>query len=269
MEIPMNRLKYPLALVILIASVHPIIAQQRIIDGVRISQIFRPIAEVTDKVMIEMFLSDYFIAEDAANVTKIELLDVTSNGWGPDDIMIVYPSLTVYTIEQPSPRIQSMMSQWFFDDKQVDAVNQEADNFYPFDEIPEEQNNLPLDRQIEVAQNAILSDLIGTLSRNYHTMPISMRFERDIDGFTFQIWDYDPYAFSFNSRPRGENDTIPIFDLMYIHVIDSTIKADTVMYDILYIDTRIEEIHYIPEVLSTGNASTRRQVRFSDARKED
>lgn len=256
-------------ILLLLGICYDAIGQQRVIDGVHISQIFRPIAEVTDKTLIEMFLSDYFIAEDAAGVTKIELLDVTSNGWGPDDIMIVYPSLAVYTIEQPSPRIQSMMSEWFFDDKQIDAVNQDPDNFYPFDEIPEEQKDWPIERQISVAQNSILSDLLGSLSRNYHMMPISMRFERDGEGFTFQMWDYDPTAFNFNRRPRGENDTIPLFDLLYVHVVDSTIKADTVLYDVIYIDTRIEEIHYIPEPASTSNSSNLRQSRVMDPRKDD
>jgi hypothetical protein len=242
--------------------------QQRFINGVHISQVFRPIAEVTDKTMIEMFLLDYFIAEDAVNVTKIELIDVTSNGWGPDDIMIVYPSLSVYTIEQPSPRIQNMMSQWFFDDKQIDAVNQDADNFYPFDEIPEQQKDWPTDRQISIAQNAILSDLLGSLSRNYKTMPIRMRFERDADGFTFQIWDYDQTAFNFNRRPRGENDTIPLFDLLYIHIMDSIVKADTVLYDILYLETRVEETHYIPNPPPQGNSTTSRST-ASDMPKKD
>jgi hypothetical protein len=103
------------------------------------------------------------------------------------------------------------------------------------------------------AQRAIIADVMRTLTRNYRDIPVSFRFERDYEGFTFQMWDFSEYALSYAPRPKPLPDSVAVHDLLYVLRSDSTVVADTAYYDIFYVITTIEDIHYIPESPEVDN----------------
>ena len=221
---------------------------QNINQNVNVTQVFRPTAEIVDSQLIEQFLEGLILAEDPSEVEKIEILDITNNGFGPDDMVVIHPSLNIHPIDQPDPSLTEIMRSWSFEEQQRDGINELSADYY----YPEEADTLDLslmtsDQMIELAQNSILSDLLRSLNRNYESMPISLRFERDEEGFTFQLWDYQENAFSFKPRPPAVPDSIGVYDMMYVLYSDSTIIADTTYYDLMYINKTVENTIYLPE----------------------
>lgn len=218
---------------------------QNLTQEPEVNQIFRPIAEITDPNSIEMLLFEFIVTEEADDVERIEIIDITNNGFGPDDVMVVYPSTNVYTLDQPGSEVAEIMRNWSFEEQRRDGLNLSPDYFYP-----EEADSVDISEleasEMEIVQNAMIADVLETLNRNYRDMPISLRLERDEEGFTFQMWNYNRDAFSFSPRPPATPDSIAIHDLMYVHYSDSTIVADTTLYDLIYINHTIEDIVYIP-----------------------
>ena len=211
-----------------------------------VSQIFRNIAEITDRASIEWILDDFLIAEDPDLVERIEIIDVSNIGFGRDDIVVVYPSLNVYIVEQPSRELSEIMRSWGIQEQRRDASNElSPDYFYPdfADTLNQEEMSA---RQVELVQSSIISDLLESVNRNYRDKPISLRFERDQEGFTFQIWNYDRDSFAFQPRPPAAPDSIGVYDFMYMVAADTIIIADTVMYDLMYINKSVQEIIEIP-----------------------
>ncbi len=211
----------------------------------QVSQIFRNIAEITDSASIEWILDDFLIAEDPSQVERIEIIDVSNIGFGRDDIVVVYPSLNVYIVEQPSAELTEIMRSWGIQEQRRDASNELQPNyFYPAfaDTLSEEEIQ---ERQIELVQGSILADLLESVNRNYTDMPLSLRFERDNEGFTFQLWNYDRDAFAYRPRPAAP-DTVGIYDFMYVVAADTIVIADTVMYDLMFINRAVQEIIELP-----------------------
>lgn len=233
---------------LLLSVVSSPVNSQNLSENPEVSQIFRPIAEVTDLESIEVLIEDFFLAVDPAEVEKIEIIDVTNNGFGPDDIMVIHPMMDVYVLDQPSPAVAEIMRGWNFEEQQRDATNELSSDYFYLEGADTLDLNLISDQQMmELVQNSIISDLLATLERNYNAMPISLRLERDQLGFTFQMWNYEREAFSYTPRPPATPDSIGVHDMMFVLYSDSTIVADTTYYDIMYINKTVEETIYLPD----------------------
>lgn len=211
-----------------------------------ISQIHRNIAEISDTDHIQTILDDFLIPADAEEIDRIEIIDVSDIGFGDNDILVIYPSLDVHMIDQPSPDLAETMRQWNLDEQRMDAdIGLDADYFYPghADTLPRVEVQ---ETEIELVQNSIVADLLESIDRNYQDPNLSLRFERDEEGFTFQIWNYEEDAFAFNPRPPATPDTILVNDFLYMMYSDSTVAADTTLHDIMYINKTVEETIYMP-----------------------
>ena len=231
-------------IICLMVPVH-LVDAQNLTGEPEVTQIFRPIAEIVDPASIETLLFEFLLAEDADEVERIEIIDITNNGFGPDDVLVVYPSTNVYTLDQPGPDVAEIMRGWSFEEQRRDGVNLSPDYFYPAyaDTLPPDQIE---ETQIELVQNALIADIKESLNRNYDAMPFSLRLERDNEGFTFQMWNYNRDAFSYTPRPPGTPDSVAVNDLMYVMYSDSTVVADTTYYDLIFLNQTIEDIVYLP-----------------------
>jgi hypothetical protein len=180
-----------------------------------ITGIFRNVAEISDSLFIEQILNDFLIPESVSEIERIEIIDVSNIGFGSNDILVIYPSRNVYMLDRPSSEsLLREMQSWRLNDKRRDAENQlDAAYFYPGDKdsalasLNQVYGNDP-DRNLEadLVSNALISDILTSLDRNYRGTPISLRFERDTEGFTFQLWDYEEEALAYAERP--EPDTV-------------------------------------------------------------
>ena len=212
-----------------------------------VSQIFRNIAELSDPASIQTIFEDFFITENIEEVDRIEIIDVSDIGFGSNDIMVVYPSRNVYMLDQPSPQLAEVMRSWSIREQRRDAENTlTADYFYPAHADTLERWEVE-ESEIVLVQNALISDILESLNRNYVDMPISLRFERGEleEGFTFQMWNYNEDAFSFSPRP-ARADSISVNDFLYVIYSDSTVVADTTLYDVIFINKSVQETIYLP-----------------------
>jgi len=204
--------------------------------GDRIGQMSRPFAEIVDPELIEFLIDQYLIPED--EVTKIEIIDVTNNGFGPDDILVTYPSMNAYVVHAP-PNALEIMRDWSIETEyRIDSDNLSAEIFDPRE--PQEVFTG------DPAQRAIIGDILRALDRSYRDIPIRFRFERNHEGFTFQMWDYKESALLYSARPKPIPDSVAVNDLLYVIRTDSTVIADTAYYDIFYVIKTVEDIQYIP-----------------------
>ena len=108
------------ACVIAVTLAVPICAQQ-------IDQLTRPVASVEDEALIASFLEELFIpASD--DIRRIDVVDLTGNGWGPDDVLILYPSLETYFTHGDVPRaLQRVMKTWeLAEDYRLDATIEDS-----------------------------------------------------------------------------------------------------------------------------------------------
>ena len=237
-------------------------------QGTQVSQSILPTARVTNQQDIQKLLDLLFIFEE--EVTRMDIIDVTSNGFGPDDIVVTYPSQqTHYLGADVDGEAQSMMDEWAFE---AEFRRDAASSVSPQQFDPALNPNLGADEQAEMA---ILSDILYALDRNYNDEPVRMLFERDNGAFTFQMWDFKPPQMQHVEKPAGPPDTLTTFDLLYVLASDSLIEADTAYYDILYLQRTVQDSVFIPvrqdedissnrEFLSPGDA-LRRQRRQVDS----
>jgi|GEM_PF-800101 len=238
-------------------------------QSAQVSQSVLPTARITNQDDILKLLDLLFIFEE--EVTRMDIIDVTSNGFGPDDIVVTYPSQqTHYLGADVDGEAQAMMDEWAFEAEfRRDASSQ----------VTPEQFDPALNPSIadgEQAEMAILSEILYSLERNYKDEPVRMLFERDNGAFTFQMWDFKPPQMQHVAKPSGPPDTLTTFDLLYVLASDSLIEADTAYYDILYLQRTVRDSVFIPvdednelssgrEFLSPGDALRRQRRLGPDA----
>lgn len=194
------------------------ITQTDEVSNAKITGIFRNVANVSDPAFIDLILNDFLIPESVADIERIEIIDVSNIGFGSNDILVIYPSRNVYMLDRPSSDdLLLQMQSWRLKDKRRDADNRlRADYFYPgnkdsaLQKMKDLNGNDP-DRNAEedLVLNALISDLLSSLDRNYSEIPVSFRFERDQEGFTFQMWDFLEEALVYNERPDPDTVFIP------------------------------------------------------------
>ena len=82
--------------------------------GQTFDQITRPVAHINDPALVALFVDELLIP--AEDISGMDVIDVTGNGYGVDDIVYIYPSLDVYYIGgSVSPVIADIMGEWGLD----------------------------------------------------------------------------------------------------------------------------------------------------------
>lgn len=175
-------------------------AEAQATTSVGYSQVTRPVVQIIDPVLIRFLLFELFI-EPLRPPTRLQVIDVTLNGYGPDDLIIVFPSMEAYQVPEILPdSVQRLMGTWA-----------------PAVEFRLDAGNLPSNALLALitseadtgkrAENAILFDVVQAVERNYRDLPVGLLFERDSVGFTFQLWDYNRPAMTYRPRPAVISDS--------------------------------------------------------------
>ena len=121
------------------------------------------------------------------------MVDLTANGYGPDDIIILYPSLETYLVGADVPRdLQDIMKTWEL----------EAD--YRLDATLEESRRVASDaHRRHDARAALSADVLAAVGRYYDGAAIEMRLTRAEDGLRLDMWNYDPAAMRYRAPTPG------------------------------------------------------------------
>jgi len=195
-----------------------------------------PIVSVEDRQLIDFFMFEFFIPETL--VTRMDIIDATGNGFGEDDLVKTYPSEAIY-FPVPSDSAQQIMNSWKFK-ANFQIVTQ--------DRPPEEFENIATNR----AENGILGSILRGVNRNYQGKNISIRFERDTNGVTFEMWNFDRQALKYVPPPPPVPDSVLTYDLVHVIRSDTLIKADTTMYDLIYIYKMVSDTLILGEGIKVG-----------------
>ncbi len=206
------------------------------------SQVTRPVVQLKDPTVIN-FMLDALIILTEDETTLLEVIDITSNGFGPDDVVVVHPSMETHKLPPVLPAdVQDLMNSWQLEaNTQYDGANEPAANYNP-------ENDQDLISSGEKAERAILYELLLSLERNYLSEPVSILFERDKRGFTFQMWDFENRALRYTPPPPAQPDTVNAYDMLYVVRNDSLIISDTTLFDVFFVSKKVEETIWMPEI---------------------
>jgi len=178
-----------------------------------------PVVTIADSELIDFFMFEFFIADTL--VTRMDIIDATGNGFGEDDLVKTFPSEQIY-FPVPSDSAQAIMNSWQFKANfQIVTDNRQPEDF---ESLPTEQ-----------AENGIFASILRGLNRNYDDQPMNIWFQRDSGGVTFEMWGFNKTLLSYTPAPPPMPDSVTTYDLIHITRSDTLIKADTTMYDLVYI----------------------------------
>ena len=189
-------------------------------NKVEVNQISVPKVSLSDSELISFFMDEFFIPETL--VTKMDIIDVSLNGFGENDIVKLYPSDNVYFLQFISDAAQKRMNQWEFKANFQITVQNEDVSF-----AEDYESNKP-------AYN-IFGAILKGLNQNYQDLPIKIRFERDSSTVLFELWGHTENALKVipKEEPR-------VKDVLLEQI---AVKSDTTLYDCIFVyKTRVDTV---------------------------
>ena len=164
----------------------PALAQQ-------FDQFLRPVVTLTDPAMIDQTLAELLILPPDS-VTALRMIDLTGNGFGPDDIVLLLPGEEVYTVESFVPaRLQQAMQQW----------RSEAD--YTQEAARGESEAILLDAiDDQDPAAAIFGACTTAIDTHYGGDDLDLLLSRDAGTIRLEMWNYDPLKLAYT--PPDEED---------------------------------------------------------------
>ncbi len=197
-------------------------------NKITVDKISVPVVTITDKELIDFFMFEFFVAETL--VTRLDIIDATGNGFGEDDLVKTYPSEAIY-FPVPSDSAQKIMNSWQFKANfQIVTEHRSPEDF---------END-----STQSAPNGIFAGILRGVNRNYKDQPMKILFERDEKGVTFEMWGYNPTALNYTPPPPPVPDSVVTYDLLRVFRADTLMKADTKLYDLIYVYKTVSDTVY-------------------------
>ncbi len=162
------------------------------VQGQTFDQLTRPVATLARPAQIDTFLSELLIPPPDT-ISHLEVVDLTGNGYGPDDMVILYPSQTTYAISDAVPRIlQDIMKTW------------ELGADYRLDATLEESHSVEAEaHRRQDPRGAISGAVVSAIAEYYDGDGIDMRLSQGQDGLRLEMWNYDPDAMRYRPKPAA------------------------------------------------------------------
>ena len=157
------------------------------------NQMTRPMVTLTDHAVIGRILSDLLILVPDTLIS-LDMVDVTANGYGPDDLLILNPTGQVHHLSEYVPvSLQSLIAEWEF----------EADYRYEalLSETPEA---LLAAHSGGDAPDAIAGTCVDAISKHYTGGDMNLLISQDHETVRLEMWGYDPQALQYG----GAGETI-------------------------------------------------------------
>ncbi len=169
----------PLLAILLLLGIPPSRAQS-------FDQLTRPMVTLTDPAVIEQILNDLLIIMPDTLVS-MNMVDVTANGYGPDDLLILNPTGNVHHLNEYVPvSLQVLISEWKF----------EADYRYEalLSETPEA---LLAAHTNETAPDAIAGMCVNAIAQHYTGGDMNLLISQDTETVRLEMWGYNPQALRY------------------------------------------------------------------------
>ena len=144
-------------------------------------QLTRPMVTLTDQAVIERVLADLLILMPDTLVS-MNMVDVTANGYGVDDLLILNPTGTVHHLSGYIPvSLQSLIAEWKFE---VD---------YRYDAFLTDTPQTLLDaHSAQDASNAIAGACVDAISRHYTGGNMKLLLSQDPKTVRVEMWGFNP-----------------------------------------------------------------------------
>ena len=121
---------------------------------------------ITDSILVKYLLDQFFIFPEK-EVTRIDIYDVTNNGFGEKDIAETYPDRSIYFLEFVNEEAQQVMRKWKMPEN-YESIGENLDpNFYEADGL---------------AQSGVLASILRGVKRNVKRSPVTIWFRQDSTG---------------------------------------------------------------------------------------
>ena len=155
-------------------------------------QLTRPMVTLTDPEVIEEILNDLLIIVPDTLVS-MNMVDVTANGYGPDDLLVLNPTGNVHHLDEYVPvRLQALIAEWKF----------EAD--YRYEALLTETTDALLEAHTtETASDAIAGMCVNAISQHYKGDDINLLISQDNETVRLEMWGFDPQALQYGGADEA------------------------------------------------------------------
>lgn len=155
-------------------------------------QLTRPVATITDSSQVRRMLAELLIPAPGP-VERADVVDFTGNGFGPDDLIILHPSLESYLLGSDVPHtLQEAMKTW------------ELKADYRVDATLSDSRRIASDaHRRQDAKAALMGSVLSAVGQYYEGDAIDMRLARDSAGVRLEMWNYDPDAMRYRLPQRA------------------------------------------------------------------
>lgn len=172
------------------------------------------------------------VSIDPSTVTRIDIYDLTRNGFGEGDVAHIHPSEEVRIIAAIEPELREEMSAW--------RSAEQSEQHFSASMDPDSLETLRSPRA------AIAAGVMRAVGRNYGSgLPFGLMMTSDgQERAVFEMWGFE--SDSLRYRPPAENAGKMHYDLVDVVRRQTEIVADSVAYDLLYIRTHSIDTLYLP-----------------------
>lgn len=173
---------------------------------------------------IQIFESELGLLENS--ISRIEVFDLTNNGFDTGDIIKVYPSGNIYPLKPLTPKLESNIKSWRFPENVL--IVDDARNYQEYDNIG---MKLPIKERFAYS---VLSSVKEGLDRNYNDVnkDVKVLFEQEGQSIKFKIWNFSENRIQIKPRPKPAPKIEYRLDTLYVE----TVSIDTVtVNDTLYL----------------------------------
>jgi len=191
-------------------------------------------ATISDPVLIKQLLQQQAITLEA-QTDSIEIIDAMANGFGENDLLVLYPSKQVFSLMTVEEPLKTMMENWHYN---------------------LQQRTTPYTRSTDLVQQArteksafagLLSFIVRGLETYYNGSVVEGTFRRDENSSYIALWNFAPDSFKYkDAQGAGLSDTLHYYDLLQIVKKDTSFIADSTMYDVIYVYKTYRDTVYVP-----------------------
>ncbi|HEY3296523.1 MAG TPA: hypothetical protein VGL38_13925 [bacterium] len=191
-------------------------------------------ATITDPALIKQLLQQQSITQDGST-DSVEIIDAMANGFGENDLLVLYPSKQVFSLMTVEEPLKTMMENWHYN---------------------LQQRTTPFTRSADLSQQArtehspfagLLSFIVRGLEAYYNGTVIEGTFRRDENTAYIALWNFAPDSFKYRDLSgTGMADTLHYYDLLQIVKQDTAFVTDSTMYDVIYVYKTYRDTVFIP-----------------------
>jgi hypothetical protein len=209
-------------------------------QDVRVRPVMAYRATVTDPVIIGQLLHQQSIPAEGT-VDSIEIVDAMADGFGGNDLVVLYPSKQVFVLMAVEEPLKTVMDNWHYNLQQRTTPNTTSRELA--DQARSERSPFA----------GLLSHIMRGLEAYYSGTVIEGAFRRDESTAFLALWNFVPDSFKYREQgTAGASDTLRYYDLLQIVSRDTTYVADSTIYDVIYVYKTYHDTVYVP---ASQNAS--------------